>query len=197
MARGMRKLFALNEAVIETFIAGPESPSSSTTYRERNRGFGPSTTLGNSQDMNRRTFLTTTGSIASTTVAGCAGGGDGGSASGGSEIVETADVAMVGSQFDPRNIHVPAGATVRWTNENSAAHTVTNASDNWSFDAEVSGGDTAEFTFEESGVYDVYCRFHGSTDLTGMSMKVGVGDATIEEPLGAGRSSSGGSDPYG
>ena len=102
---------------------------------------------------------------------------------------------MVDSQFDPRNVRVDVGATVTWTNEDVAGHTVTNASDNWSFDETVDGGATASHAFEASGVYDVYCRFHGTADLTGMSMKVAVGDATIDQPLGAG--GGGGTGPYG
>lgn len=99
-------------------------------------------------------------------------------------VASTSDVSLDDSQFDPRNIHVPVGTTVTWTNETSTAHTVTAASENWSFDEEISGYGAAEFDFTESGVYDVYCRFHGAADLTGMSMKVGVGDASIDAPLG-------------
>lgn len=113
-------------------------------------------------------------------VAGCTGGSGGG----GSAVVETSSVTMVNTQFDPRNIRVDAGATVTWTNEDGSAHTVTSASDNWSADVNVPAGESASHAFEESGVYDVYCTYHGSSDLSGMSMKVAVGDATIEEPLG-------------
>lgn len=139
--------------------------------------------------MQRRRFLVVAGTAATAAAAGCLGGGTG--STGGGRVVETTDVSMVGSQFDPRNIHVDAGATVTWTNDDSAAHTVTNASENWTFDEEVAGGGSTAFTFEESGVYDVYCRFHGSADLTGMSMKVGVGDATIEQPLGGAQGGGG------
>lgn len=142
--------------------------------------------------LSRRGFLRASGVVAAATaVAGCSGGSGGGGGDttdgGGSDAVkETTEVAMTGSQFQPRNIHVDAGATVTWTNEDGYAHTVTAASDNWSFDEEVSGGGSVSHTFENSGVYDVYCKFHGSADLTGMSMKIAVGDATIEDPLGGG-----------
>lgn len=99
---------------------------------------------------------------------------------------------MVGSQFKPRNIQIATGATVTWMNEDSTAHTVTNASDNWSKDANVLGGEQATHTFDESGVYDVYCTYHGSADLSGMSMKIGVGDASIQNPLGGGGGAYGG-----
>jgi plastocyanin len=112
--------------------------------------------------------------------AGCTGG------AGGADVVETTDVAMEYEQFDPRNVHVDAGETVTWTNADSYAHSVTSASDNWSKDTEVPAGEETTHTFEGDGMYDVYCRFHGSKDLSGMSMKVGVGDATSQMPLGGG-----------
>lgn len=127
--------------------------------------------------------VTVAGSLS---LAGCTGNGNGGGSDsgGGGNIEETSQVSMTGSQFDPRNIHVDVGTTVTWTNDATHEHTVTSASDNWSFDERVPGGDAVEHAFEESGVYDVYCTIHGSSDLSGMSMKVGVGDATIENPLG-------------
>ncbi|MEF8839884.1 MAG: plastocyanin/azurin family copper-binding protein, partial [Haloarculaceae archaeon] len=76
---------------------------------------------------------------------------DGGSDGGGHEVT----VDMAGSQFDPRNLEVEVGTRVVWANEDSFGHTVSSASDNWSFDEEVGGGGSTAFTFESSGVYDV------------------------------------------
>lgn len=129
--------------------------------------------------MERRTFIATTGCVSALAVAGCTGGSD-------PAVEETTDVTMVDSQFDPRNIHADAGSTVSWTNEDETSHTVAAASDNWAKDSEVAAGAETTHTFEESGVYDVYCRFHGDADLSGMSMKVGIGTATIESPVGDG-----------
>lgn len=151
--------------------------------------------------MHRRGFLAAGSGLASSLVAGCLGGADGddsdgsGDGGGNNEVAQTTDVAMVSSQFDPRNVHVATGATVTWTNEESTGHTVTAASENWSFDEVVGGSESTQYTFDASGVYDVYCKYHGSADLTGMSMKVSVGDATIQEPLG-GSSGGGGGGPY-
>lgn len=135
--------------------------------------------------ISRRTLLrsATTGLVA--LVAGCAGGGGGAG-------VETSSVSMVDGQFDPRNVSVETGTELTWTNEDGTAHTVTAASDNWSMDVEVSGGGTASHTFDSEGVYEAYCRFHGSPDLSGMSLKVAVGDATIADPLGGGDGGGGG-----
>ncbi|MDS0243785.1 MULTISPECIES: plastocyanin/azurin family copper-binding protein [unclassified Haloferax] len=142
----------------------------------------------------RRAFLgaAATGGLA--LVAGCTGGSNPGGGSGngngngGAAIEETSSVSMTGSQFDPRNIHVDTGATVTWTNDDGFDHTVTSASDNWDKDSSVAGGEETTHTFEESGVYDVYCTIHGGSDLSGMCMKVGVGDTAIESPLGGGSS---------
>lgn len=118
-------------------------------------------------------------------LAGCTGGGNG-NGNGGDAVEETSEVTMVNDQFDPRNVHVEAGTTVTWTNEDDHAHTVTSASDNWEKDDPVGGGSETTHTFEDEDVYDVYCTYHGSADLSGMSMKVAVGEATIEDPLGGG-----------
>ncbi|WP_280536664.1 cupredoxin domain-containing protein [Halopenitus sp. POP-27] len=111
-------------------------------------------------------------------------------------MVETTTVTMKNSQYSPRNITVDAGSTVTWTNEDSSEHTVTNASDDWKKDVEVGGDESTSHTFTQSGVYDVYCRYHGSADsLSGMSMKIAVGNTSINDPLG-GSGGGGGSGGY-
>jgi plastocyanin len=145
--------------------------------------------------MKRRRTLTTAATLAVPFVAGCtgsSGGGgdaDGGDSSGGASgvsVEETSSVAMVNNQYEPRNIEVGTGTTVTWTNEDDSEHTASSASDDWQKDARVASGSETSHTFDESGVYDVFCSIHGSPDLSGMSMKIGVGDATIEAPLGGG-----------
>jgi len=137
--------------------------------------------------ISRRQILAASATAVVAAVSGCAGTTGGQSAG-----QETSDVSMTGSQFQPRNIHVDAGTTVTWTNEDSRAHTVTSASDNWSKDTTVAPGEETTHTFADDGVYDVYCTYHGSAELTGMSMKVGVGDATIENPVGGDDGGGGG-----
>lgn len=112
-------------------------------------------------------------------VAGCTSGDD-------PTVELTTGVTMGDTQFDPRNIHADVGAAVTWINEDETRHTVTATSDNWEKDNDVAGGEETAHTFDEHGVYDVYCSVHGDADLSGMSMKVGIGDATINSPLGGG-----------
>jgi plastocyanin len=76
------------------------------------------------------------------------------SSTGSGDSVEIADF-----EFGPEEITVPAGTTITFTNQDSAAHTAT--ADDSSFDTEELGkGDSAEETFDEPGTYEYYCRFH-------------------------------------
>lgn len=65
----------------------------------------------------------------------------------------------------PYETTVAVGATVTWSNDDTAAHTVTsgnvNAGPTGVFDSGLfmSGG-TFEFTFEEAGTYDYFCMVH-------------------------------------
>lgn len=64
----------------------------------------------------------------------------------------------------PFETSVAIGATVSWTNDDSAVHTVTGGtiSDISSvFDSSlILGGDDFEFTFDKAGTYDYFCLVH-------------------------------------
>lgn len=131
----------------------------------------------------RRAFLRSAVAGGLVLVAGCAGSGGDEPAAESAAVEETTSVSMTSSQFEPRNVHVESGATLTWQNDASTDHTVTSASENWAHDAAVPAGETTAYSFEEAGVYEAYCSYHGSADLSGMSMKIAVGDVTIDEPL--------------
>lgn len=104
-------------------------------------------------------------------------------------VEATTDVSMHNAQFHPRNIEVDTGATVTWTNDASSGEgdpisfILKSATSGWDFETEVPEGEETTHTFEESGVYALYAEGLGSPDLSGMSMKIGVGQS-IDEPLG-------------
>ena len=147
--------------------------------------------------MRRRAFLGCGSTAGLTLLAGCldglVGGDDNPDDEGGTDwdgsrvpkVVETTEVRLVDSGFEPRNVSVELGVPVTWENEDSYAHTVTAV--DGSLDAELEAGETVQHSFEESRVYEIYCRHHGGPDRSGMAMKVGVGNAEIDEPLGPGR----------
>src|SRR5690606_4177874 len=78
------------------------------------------------------------------------------------------DPANADNAYDPLTLTVEAGTTVRWTNMDSLAHTVTSGTSDGTvgtpdgqFDSGfMNPGDTFEFTFEEPGEYEYYCLPH-------------------------------------
>jgi len=78
-----------------------------------------------------------------------------------SNAVETDTVSIKNFAFSPVNISVKAGTKVTWTNNDSAAHTVTEtdgktgpSSDN------LNNGDSYSFTFTKPGIYHYDCSIH-------------------------------------
>lgn len=67
--------------------------------------------------------------------------------------------------FSPSSITVPVGATVVWTNDSAAAHTVTSDSGDaftWDSSTVSSGGGTFAETFTKAGTFTYHCSFHPS-----------------------------------
>ncbi|HLF41822.1 MAG TPA: plastocyanin/azurin family copper-binding protein [Acidimicrobiia bacterium] len=81
----------------------------------------------------------------------------------------SAAVTIQRSRFTPRDVTVPAGETVVWTNNDGVGHSVT--ADDGSFDSHpgcggVTGGcmnrgETFSTTFTRPGRVTYYCRTHG------------------------------------
>jgi len=82
------------------------------------------------------------------------------------------EVLIDGLAFNPAVLNIPVGTIVVWYNSGSVTHTVT-ARDN-SFDSgnlsPGDPGDTFQYTFEQSGELEYYCKIHPSM----------VGTITIE-----------------
>ncbi|MGH2560746.1 MAG: cupredoxin domain-containing protein [Thermomicrobiales bacterium] len=89
---------------------------------------------------------------------------------------EEAAVNIADFAFDPGSIEIAAGATVTWTNNDTAPHTVT--ADDGSFDSgTLEPGDTFSWTFEQAGSVAYHCAIHPE-----MTASVEVGQAEEEEP---------------
>lgn len=104
---------------------------------------------------------------------------------------QSADVTVVDSDYQPREVTVDTGGTVTWTQVGSLPHSVT--ADDGSFDShpECGGtgdcmgtGDTFAHTFAEPGTYAYYCRIHGGPGGVGMSgtVVVAAAESPDEEP---------------
>ncbi|MFB6254464.1 MAG: plastocyanin/azurin family copper-binding protein [Halobacteriaceae archaeon] len=153
--------------------------------------------------MKRRHFLTATTGIIPF-VAGCMGGGNGGgdnqqptpTATTTATEQQSADktIAMKNSNFQTLKAEVNTGATVKWVNKDSFAHTVTSTQFHdkakaWNFDTQVSAGGSTTFTFDQNGVYEYYCTIHGKGSMCGAVL---VGGATLDKSLPCGGGGNGG-----
>lgn len=91
-------------------------------------------------------------------------------------VASTAVFAAVGVSveddfFTPKDITIPAGTTVVWTDNGALPHTVTSgtvSSPSGLFDSgTLSQGQTFSFTFNTPGTFPYFCRFHGSMGMVG------------------------------
>ena len=74
-------------------------------------------------------------------------------------------VTIAGFAFDPASIEVSAGATVTWTNDDGAQHTVTAGEPGTpedTFAETLDPGSSAEITFDEAGTFPYFCTIHPS-----------------------------------
>jgi plastocyanin len=74
-------------------------------------------------------------------------------------------VSISGFSFKPASLEVSVGTIVVWTNQDSAAHTV--SADDSSFESgTMATGGTFSHTFTKAGTYPYYCAFHPSMRAT-------------------------------
>ena len=61
--------------------------------------------------------------------------------------------------FNPKEITVPQGTTITWTNRDDVPHTVTSTEQKFRSKA-LDTGDQFSFTFNDSGTYPYFCSVH-------------------------------------
>jgi plastocyanin len=72
------------------------------------------------------------------------------------------DVEISGFAFNPSTLTIPKGATVIWTNKDSAPHTIISDSGNEIMSDSISKGETFAHTFNIPGTYSYHCSIHPS-----------------------------------
>ncbi len=81
-------------------------------------------------------------------------------------IPSGAGIQQIGQKYyEPQDISVSIGTTVKWINEDNTIHTVTSGSPEGGmsgvFDSSIiDGGNSFEYTFDSSGMFDYYCIVH-------------------------------------
>src|SRR5690349_12499416 len=102
------------------------------------------------------------------------------SASAKTVVIDSVDTSA--SQFQPANVTVNVGDTVRWEFDQAATtHTVTSSSSNWTIDeSRPPNGASISKTFDTPGVYSFLCKIH--TGMTG-SVTVQAAAPTLSKVL--------------
>ena len=75
------------------------------------------------------------------------------------------EVWIQGMAFSPATISVTAGTTIKWTNKDGAAHTVT-SNDGIFVSGSLSDGSTFSNQFNTAGTFPYKCAFHSTMTAT-------------------------------
>jgi plastocyanin len=78
---------------------------------------------------------------------------------------QAASVSIVNMAYNPVTLHISAGATVTWTNNDNMAHTVT-ADDSSFFSPTIPTGGKYTHTFSGAGTYPYHCVIHPGMKAT-------------------------------
>jgi plastocyanin len=78
---------------------------------------------------------------------------------------QTASVSIVNMAYDPATLHIQAGATVTWTNNDNMEHTVT-ADDSSFYSPTIAIGGKYTHTFSNGGTYPYHCVIHPGMKAT-------------------------------
>ncbi|MGD0174622.1 MAG: cupredoxin domain-containing protein [Anaerolineales bacterium] len=73
----------------------------------------------------------------------------------------TVDIKIAGFAFDPANVTVKVGTTVRWTNQDSAVHSVTSDAGVWD-SGSIAQGEMYTRVFDTVGTFAYHCGVHPS-----------------------------------
>ncbi|MDP9370662.1 MAG: multicopper oxidase domain-containing protein, partial [Chloroflexota bacterium] len=80
------------------------------------------------------------------------------------------EIEMVDDRFQPREVEVAAGTTVKWVNKGRNWHSIASRDGGFS-SPKLGPGESFSFRFEAQGVYRYFCKHHG---LQGMAGRVTV-----------------------
>jgi plastocyanin len=69
------------------------------------------------------------------------------------------EVAITNFSFEPAQVSVPVGTTVKWTNKDNVPHTVTSATRDWD-SGSLSIGQSFSHTFTQAGTFAYQCTVH-------------------------------------
>ena len=96
-------------------------------------------------------------------------------------------VRVVDDEYSPKVLSIPVGGTVLWQSGGANDHNVIAYDGSWQAVSSdyfeygiITKGDQYEYTFNQPGIYEYYCPFHG-TNQKGMVGMIVVGAVTVPE----------------
>ena len=87
------------------------------------------------------------------------GGGRNSASDPGTQGALSQAVVIAGFAYAPGNLQLPVGATVTWTNKDSAPHSASAADGSWDTGL-LRQGQSASHAFDRAGTYEYYCSVH-------------------------------------
>jgi plastocyanin len=79
---------------------------------------------------------------------------------------ETREIAIASFAFSPASVTVKAGTTIKWTNNDSAPHSIASSDGKFTGSSVLSKGNAYQFTFDKPGTYNYICGIHPSMSGT-------------------------------
>lgn len=70
------------------------------------------------------------------------------------------NVAIQNFAFSPATLTIAKGTTIKWTNKDSTAHTVTSDTSAWHDSGSLAQGASFSFTFNKVGTFAYHCSIH-------------------------------------
>jgi plastocyanin len=89
------------------------------------------------------------------------------------------EVSMDECKFIPAVVRIDPGDSIQWTNDDDIDHMVAGVAGSWGTSGVLVTGETADHTFDESGVFPYFCEMH-----PGMVGTVVVGDGAAVSNAG-------------
>lgn len=77
-----------------------------------------------------------------------------------------AEVTIKEFAFAPATLKIKVGTTVKWTNQDSAGHTVVSDTGAWKDSDNLAKGQSFSFTFTKAGSYPYHCGVHPAMKAT-------------------------------
>jgi plastocyanin len=92
---------------------------------------------------------------------------------------EITGIRVVDDEYSPAVLEIPVGGTVTWNSGGANEHNIVASDGSWTSPSVVPRGSSFRRTFDEPGIYNYFCTYHGTPDGRGMAGTIVVGNYTL------------------